>query len=217
MGCNLAQNEVGGKDLILKACVDFTAATANASTSVTITGHGAKVGDILIFKEIGTLTAVVLNQPYYVKEIVDANTIRISATPAGTAISMDAVEASLDVEMFKALGGIRSKSFAFNFGAIDITNQDSDEWTSILDQAGIRNCSVSGSGVYTNQQLFQSVFDDALDNKLKCLMLIEVKTAVLFYGCFKVTSVEVSGDYDAEGNFSLSAESSGEIKKYKLV
>lgn len=209
--CNTAQNEMGGKDLLLKACVDATAATTSASTSITSTAHGLKVGDIMKFVTIGTLTSVNTTTFYYVKEIVDANTFKISATRSGAAISMDAAEASLSILLFKSTGGLRSKSMSFSAEGIDITNEESDEWKVMLDKAGMRSMEISGSGVYNNYPVFQTLVTKFLANELTCLMFVEVKTGRIYEGCFKLTSLEVSGDYDAESNYSISAASSGAI------
>lgn len=212
MGCNDTQNEMGGKELLLKACVAFTAASTATSANLTITAHGGKVGDILLFEEIGANTTVALDTFYYVKEIVDANTIKISATRSGAAIVFDDTEASMDVLLFKSTGGLRSKSISFSAEGIDITNEDSDEWKTMLDAAGIRSMEISGSGVYNNSDVFQSLVTKFLANQLTCLMFVEVKTGRIYEACFKLTSLEVSGDYDAESNYSISAASSGAVR-----
>jgi len=80
-----------------------------------------------------------------------------------------------------------------------------------LDYAGIRSLSVSGSGVYTNETVFQAVRTKAYTNALTCLMFIDTVTDDIVESCFKITSLEVGGDYDAEGTYSISAESSGEV------
>ena len=209
--CNTAQKEMGGKELLLKACVDATAATTSSSTSITSTDHGLKVGDIVKFAEVGAITSVNTTTFYYVKEIVDANTFKVSATKSGAAISMDATEASLDILLFKSTGGLRSKSISMSADGVDITNEESDEWKVMLDKAGMRSFEISGSGVYNNYPVFQTLVTKFLNNELTCLMFIEVKTGRLYEGCFKLTSLEISGDYDAESNYSISAASSGAI------
>lgn len=217
MACNTTQNEIGGKELLLKACVLIeNVTTANTSSDITKTAHGLKVGDLVKFLSVGTLTAVTVNTFYFVKEVT-ANTFKISATRAGVAIVMDAVESTLDIDAYKSFGGIRSKSFSFSAEGVDITNQDSDEWSVMLNGAGMRSVSVSGSGVYTNETTFQAVLTKFLANELTCLMLIETKTDRVFEGCFKITSLEVGGDYNAESNFSVSAESSGPINVISLA
>lgn len=211
MGCNTAQNEVGGKSLLLKACVLKTVATANTSNDVTLTAHGLVVGDIIKFLEVGANTVINTTTYYFVVAVPTANTFEISATRGGAAIVMDATEASLDIDAYLTVGGLRSKSLSFNSEAIDITNGDSDEWKVTLDGAGIRSMSISGSGVYTNESVFRAVELKAMTNALTCLMFIDVKNDRIYDGCYKITSIEQSGDYDAEGQYSLSAESSGEV------
>lgn len=209
--CNTTQNEVGGKELLLKACEEISVAATDLSDSLTAVGHGLKVGDLVKFQSVGALTVVDDATFYIVVEVVDADNFKISATRGGTALTMDADEAALTVDGFKNFGGLRSKTFAFNSEGIDITNADSDEWSNMLDGAGIRSFSVSGSGVYTNEDVFQNVFSRARNNQLTCFMFIDVKADRLYEGCFKITSLEVSGDYNAESNYSISAESSGAV------
>lgn len=209
--CNTAQNEMGGKELLLKACVDASAATTDTSSSITSVAHGLKVGDIVKFVTLGALTAVTTTQFYFVKEIVDADTFKVSATRSGAVIAMDATEAALEILLFKSTGGLRSKSISFSAEGIDITNEDSDEWTVMLDKAGKRSLEISGSGVYNNYPVFQNLMQKFLANELTCLMFVEVKTGKLYEGCFKLTSLEISGDYDAESSYSISASSSGPV------
>lgn len=209
--CNTTQNEVGGKDLLLKACVAAVAATTDTSENLVITAHGLKVGDIVKFLEIGANTVINLTSFYVVKEVVDANTIKISATKSGPAIVFDATEASLDMLKFLSTGGLRSKSLSFSAEGIDISNEESDEWRVMLDKAGFRSLEISGSGVYNNYTVFQGLVTKFLANELVCLAFIEVKTGRIYEGCFKLTSLEIAGDYDAESSYSISATSSGPV------
>lgn len=209
--CNVAQNEMGGKELLLKACVEDEIATTNADSELVAVAHGLKVGDIVKFAEVGANTVINTTTFYYVKEIVDADTFKISATRSGAALIMDANEAALTADLFKSTGGLRSKSISFSAEGIDITNEESDEWKVMLDKAGMRSLEISGSGVYNNYPVFQTLVDKFLANELTCLMFVEVKTGKLYEGCFKLTSLEISGDYDAESNYSISAQSSGSV------
>lgn len=216
--CNTAQNEVGGKDLILKKCKEFTAvSTTNTSSDITVTAHGAKVGDIVKFTAVGALTVVNVDDFYLVHTVVDANTIKVKATPAGAALVMDATSAVVELLLFRNLGGLRSKEFSMSSEAVDITNVDSQEWKSMLDGAGVRSASMSGSGVWTNEAVFQEFFQDFLNNRLTCLALIDVKSGRIYEGCFKISELTVSGDYDAEGSYSVSAESSGPVTVFAFA
>lgn len=209
MNCNTTQKEIGGKHLLLKACVEAILGFTSTSANITLTAHGLKVGDLVGFKTVDTLTQVALGRFYYVKSIVDANTFTISHTPSSAALVSNATEADIQAVLFKAVGGIRSKSVDESFEGIDITSEDSDDWKTILDEAGIRSIAISGDGVYTNAEMFKTVHDTARLNKLQCLMIVDFKTLRLIEGCFKVTSIGRAGGHDGEATFSIAAESSG--------
>lgn len=209
--CNTTQKELGGKDLLLRSCIDKTATTANADDEVTVTAHTAVVGDIIKFGAVGANTVINTTNFYFVKEVVDANTIKISSTPSGSAITMDGVATGVQIAIFKLLGGLRSKSLSFSSEAIDITSQESQEWKTMLDGAGIRSVAFSGSGVYTKQEVFGALRTAFLANQLICLMLHDTKNNEMIEGCFKISSLEISGDYDAESQYSISGDSSGPV------
>ena len=216
--CNTAQNEVGGKDLILKKCKEFTAiGTVATNSDITITAHGAKVGDIVKFTAVDANTTINVDDFFLVHTVVSANVIKVKATPAGAAIVLDDTSSTVEALVFRNLGGLRSKEFSLSSEAVDITNTDSDEWKSMLDGAGVRSASMSGSGVWTNEAVFQEFFQDFLNNRLTCLALIDAKSGRIYEGCFKISELSVSGDYDAEGSYSVSAESSGPVTVFAFA
>ena len=208
------QNEVGGKDLLLKAAKLVNVATTDTEEGVFTVGHGLKVGDVVKFSAVGANTVFNTTNFYFVVEVLDVDSYKLSATKGGTAIEADATEATLAAYAYQTLGGLRSKTFGFTSDGIDITNHDSDEYTKLLDGAGIRAFNVSGSGVYTNETVFQQVFTRAKANELQRLMFIDVKASRVYEGLYKVTSLEVSGDYDGEGSYSISAGSSGALVEF---
>jgi TP901-1 family phage major tail protein len=214
MGCNTAQNEIGGKELLLKACQLKTYTTDGTTADITSTAHGLKVGDLFSPLDVATITNLDVGVFYFVTAVT-ANTFQVALTQGGTAIIPDDNVTALECDVYKSLGGIRSKSLAFQAEGIDITNQESDEWKTMLNGAGIRSGTISGGGVYNNNEMFQLIEDKFFANELTCLMFIDVKTYRIYAGCFKITSLEASGDYDAEGQFSISAESSGPIARQK--
>lgn len=61
--------------------------TASADT-VTWTGHGLAVGDVVVFSALTGGAGLVINTVYYVSSVVDANTIQLSATQGGSAIDI---------------------------------------------------------------------------------------------------------------------------------
>lgn len=216
--CNVAQNEVGGKDMFLKKCVAASAASTATSATLTTVGHGAKVGDLVKFTgTIGSNTTINTTSYYFVKAVLSVDTYTIAATPGGSAIVLDDTEAAMPIDIFKNVGGIRGKSASFSSEGIDITNQDSDQWQTMLDGAGIRSCEFSGDGVYTNEAIAKAFEDDFLANALTCLAIVEAKSGRVYAGCFKITSIEVGGSFDGEGTFSMSASSSGPIAAFRAA
>lgn len=209
--CNTVQKELGGKDLLLRTCIEKTFTTDATTEDIVITAHGAVVGDIIAFQEVGASTTLDVGVFYFIVAVPDANTVNVATLPGGTAIIPGAVITSKKADIFFLLGGLRSKSLSFSSEAIDITSQDSNEWSTMLDGSGQRSCSFSGSGVYTKQTAFAALRTAFLDNKLTCLMLQDAKNNELIEGCFKISSLEISAEYNAEGTYSISGDSSGPV------
>ena len=75
------------------AAGDVTFAATNGSSTITVsdTAHGAVVNDFVTFSGAvslgGNITADVLNQEYYVTEVIDADSYTIVARTAGTSIA----------------------------------------------------------------------------------------------------------------------------------
>lgn len=216
MNCNTTQKELGGKDLLLRTCLEKTYSTIATGTHITSTANGAEVGDIVAFQDVGastSLDASTVANPmfYFVINVIDADNFEVATTPDGTAIVPGAIITAQKLDLYQLVGGLRSKSFSFSSESIDISSQESNEWKTMLDNAGMRSASFSGSGVYTKQAAFAELRSKFLANKLTCLMLQDTKNNELIEGCFKLSSLELSGDYDAESQYSISGDSSGPV------
>ena len=112
---------------------------------------------------------------------------------------------------FATVAGMRSKSIALNSTTIDITNADSaGRWRELLAQSGLRTCTVSGSGVFTDATTDETVrkhyFDDTTPG---CELLIPTFGTIA--GSFRITSLEYSGEHEGEATFSMTLESAGAI------
>lgn len=216
--CNTTENEKGGKDLLLKICSETEVGTSETTTDdptelITDAAHGLAVGDLIRFPaaDLGTIDDVTADIFYFVKEIVSTTKFTIAATPGGTAIEFGFGIADLGVEVFKSIGGLRSNGFSFASDAIERTNRGSNQWREIVDEAGIRSVSISGSGVYTHESNWKTMRNAAFAGVLVCLAFIEAQLGEIYSGCFKITAIEGAGEYDGESSFSMSAESSGRI------
>lgn len=221
--CNTVEKERSGKDLLLKKCKEVEAAvavgTSDVPTAVLVTAHALVEGDLIRFgaEALGTVSEVSAGQIYFVKSVLSANSFSISATPGGAAITFTHAFTALTIEAFNTIGGLRSSSNAFNTEAIDVSNHGTNQWKKIKDGAGMRSSSISGSGVYNAEDNFKQMEVDAFANKLQCLAFVDIAGGRIYSGCYKVTSVENSGEYDGEAAYSMSAESSGEVVLYQAT
>jgi len=210
--CNTTQNEIGGKDLIVKKCKAYLAKATTATTApITSVAHGLKVGDVVKFTAIDANTVINLVSFYAVITVPTADTFTIALAPGGTAIVMDDTSTTIDFLGYRTLGGLRTKSMSFSSEGVDVTNVDSQEWKVMLDNSGVRAASFSGGGVYTAETVFREFRADFLANANTCVMLLDAKSKEVIEGCFKITEMEISGSFDGEGEYSVSGESSGPI------
>ncbi len=209
--CNTTRNEKGGKDVLLKVCEEITGTVA-AGTTATATAHGLAVNDLVRFNAtmLGTVTGVTAGTLYYVKSVPTTGTFTLSASPGGTVITFVG-GSSGTIELFKTVGGLRTKSFSFASEGIEVTNHGSNEWREILDDAGIKSVSLSGEGVYTSATNYRALEASAFGNDLTCLAMVDVVGGRVYVGCYKITGIEASAEFDGEAGYSITAESSGEI------
>jgi len=88
--------------------VTFAATNGSSELTVSHTNHGAVVNDFVTYSGAaslgGLITANVLNQEYYVTEVVDTNSYKIKARAAGTSISDITYEGQLNPSLVTANG-----------------------------------------------------------------------------------------------------------------
>lgn len=115
-------------------------------------------------------------------------------------------------ELFTTVAGLRSTSMTINDEAVDITNKDSGGWRELLAGAGVKNVSVSGSGVFKNSQA-------ELDVQAKIMATpsvianweLEFENGAKFAGAFQVTQLQYTGEHNGERTYTWTLESSGTI------
>ena len=88
--------------------VTFAATNGSSELTVSHTNHGAVVNDFVTYSGAaslgGLITANILNQEYYVTEVVDTNSYKIKARAAGTSISDITYEGQLNPSLVAANG-----------------------------------------------------------------------------------------------------------------
>lgn len=202
----------GGKDFILKMGNGVSGAVTfqDSGDTVTKNGHGLLNGDVVQFSAITSTTGISINTDYFVVGST-TNTFQVALTEGGAAIALSTDGSGTLVEGFRMLGGLRATSLSLNAEAIDVTHQGSSQWKTLLDGAGIKSVSISGSGVFEQDASLTRIRTDILAQTLRNFRIIEHSSGDYFAGSFKMTSLERAGDYNNEQSWSLSLESSGEI------
>ena len=122
------------------------------------------------------------------------------------------VEDSAGAGTYTTLGGLQTTTLTMAAEAIDSTTHGSNQNKEVLDGAGIKSMSISGSGLYESGATLTNVETAALDQTLTRFQVIDSSSGGRTYtGLFKITSVERGGGYNDAQAFSISLESSGSI------
>ena len=104
--------------------VTFAATTGSSVITVSDTDHGAVVNDFVTFSGAaslgGNITADVLNQEYYVTEVIDANSYTIVARAADTSIADITVNGQLAPSTVSATGSDSGNGGSSVIGAYQI-------------------------------------------------------------------------------------------------
>lgn len=112
---------------------------------------------------------------------------------------------------YQVVAGLRTRRIAMNSEAVDVTNADSaGVWRQLLDGCGVRSATMSGDGTFTDDAGVEAVRDAFFENELRDAKIL-VPGYGTFEGQFKVTSLEMSGEYNAAVMCSLTLESAGVV------
>ena len=112
---------------------------------------------------------------------------------------------------FVTIAGLRAKTIALSAKSVDATSADSpNAWRELLAGAGLKEASVSGSGV------FKDAASDALvrtsffsqDRRIWRLIIPDFGT---LEGPFQIAALEYGGAHDGEVTFSMTLISAGEL------
>lgn len=113
-------------------------------------------------------------------------------------------------ETFTTIGGMRTNNISINGETVDVTDKDSAGWRELLENAGVKSVSMSGSGVFkgtASESLAQAAaLAQSIDN-----YRLQFASGGYFAGAFQLTTLEYTGEYNGARQFSMTFESSGEV------
>ena len=112
---------------------------------------------------------------------------------------------------FVTVAGLRARRLSFNADTIDVTDTESaGRWRELLDGAGVRRASLSGSGI------FKDAGSDAAARTIFFAGAIHSWQVVIpdfgtVSGLFQLTGLDYAGNHDGELTYEISLESAGEL------
>ena len=113
-------------------------------------------------------------------------------------------------ESFTTISGMRSKTVRLNNSPVDITDNDTAPWRTLLADAGLRSVTVSGSAVFQDDAAFATVQDLASRGAIEDFR-IEFPNGDVFQGGFQVTDLTREAAHDGEESWSMTLESASLI------
>lgn len=113
--------------------------------------------------------------------------------------------------VFVTVAGLRTRRFSLNAETVDVTHSESaGRWRELLDGAGVRRASISGSGIFkdgASDELVRQVFFDGAIRDWK----IVLPDFGEITGSFQITSLDYRGEHAAEMTFEMAMESAGAL------
>lgn len=116
-----------------------------------------------------------------------------------------------ETAQFVTVAGLRTRRLALNAETVDITHSESvGRWRELLDGAGVRRASLTGSGIFkddASDALVRQVFFDGAIREWQ-VVLPHFGTIT---GLFQITSLDYRGEHSGEVTFEIAMESAGAL------
>lgn len=113
-------------------------------------------------------------------------------------------------ETFTTVAGQRSTSLTINDEEIDVTDKDDSRWKKQI-EGGVRSMALSASGLLTDGASVDDVVEAIVAGEITRFQI--ACGLGTFTGPFKITSVEIGGEYTDAQTLSISLTSAGDIVK----
>ena len=114
-------------------------------------------------------------------------------------------------QAFATIAGLRTKRIGLNAQTVDITDADSaGRWRELLDGAGIRRASISGTGIFKDKASDALVRQAFFDGVIAQWQVI-IPDFGQIEGAFAITALDYGGSHDSEVTFELALESASEL------
>ena len=112
---------------------------------------------------------------------------------------------------FHTIAGLRATRVSFNAESVDVTSLESQGgWRELLSGAGVKTASISGSGVFKDENTDERARQIFFDGETPDFQVI-IPDFGTVEGPFQVTALEYAGNHDGEATYELSLASAGQL------
>ncbi|MXN65705.1 phage major tail protein, TP901-1 family [Stappia sp. GBMRC 2046] len=112
---------------------------------------------------------------------------------------------------FVTVAGLRARRISLNAGAVDVTDADSaGRWRELLEGAGTRSASVSGSGIFKDGTSDAAVRGFFFDGTIRNWQVV-VPDFGTIEGPFQIAGLDYAGEHNGEVTYDLALESAGAL------
>lgn len=112
---------------------------------------------------------------------------------------------------FVTVAGLRARRLSFNADTVDVTDSESaGRWRELLDGAGVRRASLSGSGIFKDAASDAAARAIFFAGAIRSWQLV-IPDFGTVSGPFQLTGLDYAGNHDGEVTYEISLESAGEL------
>lgn len=113
--------------------------------------------------------------------------------------------------VFVTIAGLRTRRIALNADTVDVTDAESTgRWRELLDGAGVKRASVSGTGIFKDQSSDLMLRQRFFDGLLRDWQIVIPNFGVL-QGPFQISNLDYRGEHAAEITFDIALDSAGAL------
>ncbi len=119
------------------------------------------------------------------------------------------IKIKTDAGSFKTIAGLRAKTLKLNSQSVDVTTSDSTGgWRELLPGAGVRNCEISGTGIFQDASTDTDI-REAFFNRTAPEFQIVIPDFGILSGDFLISDLSYGGTYSGEATFDIALKSAG--------
>ncbi|RUS60448.1 phage major tail protein, TP901-1 family [Pseudorhodobacter sp. E13] len=112
---------------------------------------------------------------------------------------------------FETIAGLRATRISFNAETVDVTSLESQGgWRELLAGAGVKTASISGSGVFRDENTDERARQIFFDGEIPDFQVI-IPDFGIVEGAFQLSAIEYAGSHNGEATYEMTMASAGAL------